>query len=80
MDMREFLKKQYEEVDRQYDKFNAFLDVGGFDFEWRMFGFKDRIDAICRFCGNKKRLREVLSGADGMSIEQAIDYCERKIG
>ena len=80
MDINDLIKRQYEEVDREYDKFNAFLDVGGFEFEWRMFGFKERIDRICRFCGNRKKLRELMTPTKGMSIEQAIDYCERAIG
>ena len=80
MDINEIIRQQYTEVDRQYDKINAFLDIGGFDFEWRMFGFKERIDNICRFCGTRKKLRELLKPTEGMSIEQAIDYCEKAIG
>lgn len=80
MDMIDYIKKEYEEIDRQYDKFDAFLDIGGFDFEWRMYCFKERIDKICRACGNRKTLRELLSNTEGMCIEQAIDYCERAIG
>ena len=77
---RQILKKQNEEIDREYDKFNAFLDIGGFDFEWHMYEYKERIDNVCRSCGNRKTLRELLSATEGMCIEQAIDYCERAIG